>query len=305
MKILCHRGASSRIFESSMSAIKLCLSLGYSGTEVDIRLTKDKKIIVLHDCSLKRTATGLMKYNSITETEYNKIIYKNVNKLLWNDIKKINIGTKKKKERVPLLKDILNFILKKSNTFYVAIEISGSCIDKKSDFNVVIPLKRLLENYPIKIKKRVKLISFGADILMLFKKDKFLSKFERYWIFCKKDFNKTGRYGKKAYIQGESGVDENIASKGIQGFIDFAKRKDMNVSGLDLETECNKSFEKKVKTIKKSGLKVITWVSKHPEHKPTDNNKVQSKNDGSKYRKYLDSIGVDYYTSNIPYSFDP
>ena len=49
LKIICHRGASSQFSENTYMAIKYCHEYGCSGSEIDIQLTKDKKIIILHD----------------------------------------------------------------------------------------------------------------------------------------------------------------------------------------------------------------------------------------------------------------
>ena len=60
MNIICHRGASSQFPENTHLAIKHCLEYGCSGSEIDIQLTKDKKIIILHDITLERTSIGIM-----------------------------------------------------------------------------------------------------------------------------------------------------------------------------------------------------------------------------------------------------
>ena len=142
------------------------------------------------------------------------------------------------------------------------------------------------------ITKKLKLISFGPDILKLLWKDEFFKKFERYWILESRDFDiNKSRYIASAIENPIGGIKENLALKGVSSFIKMAKKKDLNLSGLNLESEISKKFIRRVKKIKKSGLKVITWVHKHP---------IESINDGDKVALFQDKIGVDYFTSNIP-----
>jgi len=51
-----HRGYSSRAPENTMSAFRLCADLHIPGIELDVHLTEDGKIVVIHDHNLKRTA---------------------------------------------------------------------------------------------------------------------------------------------------------------------------------------------------------------------------------------------------------
>jgi hypothetical protein len=156
-------------------------------------------------------------------------------------------------------------------------------------------VKKLLMKYYLKnknITKKLKLISFGPDILKLLWKDEFFKKFERYWILESRDFDiNKSRYIASAIENPIGGIKENLALKGVSSFIKMAKKKDLNLSGLNLESEISKKFIRRVKKIKKSGLKVITWVHKHP---------IESINDGDKVALFQDKIGVDYFTSNIP-----
>lgn len=52
---IAHRGASRHVLENSMLAFKQALILKADVVEFDVRLTRDKKIVVVHDSDLKRT----------------------------------------------------------------------------------------------------------------------------------------------------------------------------------------------------------------------------------------------------------
>ena len=58
MNIFCHRGLydNKKIVENTIKAFKKCIELNLA-LEIDIRVTKDKKIVVFHDKNLKRNAT--------------------------------------------------------------------------------------------------------------------------------------------------------------------------------------------------------------------------------------------------------
>ena len=65
-----HRGLhSSSIAENSMTAFRLAVERGY-GIELDIRLTKDEKLVVFHDNTLDRV-TGA--HGRVDEFDYDEL----------------------------------------------------------------------------------------------------------------------------------------------------------------------------------------------------------------------------------------
>lgn len=58
-----HRGASAACPENTMAAFEKALALGATGIETDVQMTKDGKLVLIHDETLKRTtgAEGLVK----------------------------------------------------------------------------------------------------------------------------------------------------------------------------------------------------------------------------------------------------
>lgn len=53
-----HRGASAVAPENTLSAIALAKRMGADGVEFDVKLTADKKVVLLHDPSVNRTSNG-------------------------------------------------------------------------------------------------------------------------------------------------------------------------------------------------------------------------------------------------------
>lgn len=95
MHLIAHRGLTSKdIKENTLEAFKNAINNGYEGIELDIRKTKDNKIVVIHDKYINRTSNGSG----------------NINKLLYKELLKYNFGSKKKYSKIPLLKDIVKNI---------------------------------------------------------------------------------------------------------------------------------------------------------------------------------------------------
>lgn len=58
MEIIAHRGASAYALENSRAAFRLAHRQGADRVEIDVRATKDGKLVVMHDEFLDRTTTG-------------------------------------------------------------------------------------------------------------------------------------------------------------------------------------------------------------------------------------------------------
>lgn len=117
MQLIAHRGLTTEyIKENTIEAFLNALNNGYDGIELDIRLTKDNKIIVLHDKLINRTSNG----NG------------NINNFTYKDLLKYNFGTKKIKSKIPLLTNVL----KQINNKVVIIELKER-IDKKDLENIL------------------------------------------------------------------------------------------------------------------------------------------------------------------------
>ena len=53
-----HRGASGYAPENTLEAFKLAVEMGADGVELDVQLTKDNQIVVIHDEWIDRTSNG-------------------------------------------------------------------------------------------------------------------------------------------------------------------------------------------------------------------------------------------------------
>lgn len=58
MKVYAHRGYSGKYPENTMLAFRKAIEVGADGVEMDVQLTKDGEVVVIHDETLDRTTTG-------------------------------------------------------------------------------------------------------------------------------------------------------------------------------------------------------------------------------------------------------
>ncbi len=92
-----HRGAAGRAPENTMASFKLAQKLGADLVECDVHVSKDGRVIVIHDASLERTTDRKGRIKNLTAAQ----------------ICRADAGAKYSKkfrgERVPLLSDLLSW----------------------------------------------------------------------------------------------------------------------------------------------------------------------------------------------------
>lgn len=96
--------------ENSLSAIQHALDLGVDIIEIDVRLTLDYELVVIHDKTLERTTNGSGKVSHNKLKEIKKLFLKDANG---------NLTT----ERVPTLKETLEYIGDKAIVFIDKAEL--------------------------------------------------------------------------------------------------------------------------------------------------------------------------------------
>jgi len=96
VEIVGHRGASHDAPENTVAAVKLAWEQRADAAEFDVYLTKDKKVVVIHDKDTKRTAGGL-----------NKVVAEST----LAELRTLDVGTWKGEkyagERIPTLAEVL------------------------------------------------------------------------------------------------------------------------------------------------------------------------------------------------------
>ncbi|MFW5713232.1 MAG: glycerophosphodiester phosphodiesterase [Brevefilum sp.] len=72
-KIIAHRGASAQAPENTMSAFQLALDLQADGIELDVMLTADQQVVVIHDDTVDRTTNGTGQVADMTLEEIRQL----------------------------------------------------------------------------------------------------------------------------------------------------------------------------------------------------------------------------------------
>ncbi|WP_270293246.1 glycerophosphodiester phosphodiesterase family protein [Bacteroides xylanisolvens] len=67
--IFAHRGDWRNAPENSLQAYKSCIDAGFDGIEIDVQMTKDSIIVMMHDQTIDRTTTGTGKVSDYTWAE--------------------------------------------------------------------------------------------------------------------------------------------------------------------------------------------------------------------------------------------
>lgn len=129
VRISAHRGGPTVKYpENALETIQRIVSeIPGVMVEIDVRLTKDQKLVLLHDKDLSRTTTGSGKLSDFTYAELSELSLKD-----W----KGNITNFK----IPLLEEVLNW--SKNRNVYLSLDIKGKetfrpTIDMVEDIGVL------------------------------------------------------------------------------------------------------------------------------------------------------------------------
>jgi glycerophosphoryl diester phosphodiesterase len=91
MMLMGHRGAAALEPENTLLSINLALEIGVDAVEIDVHLTRDKELAVIHDSTLDRTTNGTGPVGSFTLSQ----------------MKKFDAG---KGEHIPSLQEVIDLV---------------------------------------------------------------------------------------------------------------------------------------------------------------------------------------------------
>ena len=161
VSFIAHRGASFLAPENTVSAARLAWKLGADGVEIDIQLTADQKIMVIHDANTKRTSGE-------------DFVIKNSSS---KKLRKLDVGSfkdeKYKGEKIPYLKEIIATV---SPGKKLVVEIKCG--------KEVLPFLEKVVNKSRK-KDQMDFISFDWQVIVLTKK--MFPENKCYWLSSKKE----------------------------------------------------------------------------------------------------------------------
>ena len=128
VRFFSHRGGRMEFDENTIPAFEASYKAGYRGYETDIRMTKDGKLVILHDSNLTRTTDTEGVVEQMTETQIRK-------------------ARTKKGNRVMFLDELMDWLDSKGDVTYVEFELKTTPVD-------LYPEERLRE-YCDKLYERV------------------------------------------------------------------------------------------------------------------------------------------------------
>jgi len=132
--VLGHRGCAGLEPENTISAFKKAINLGVDLIEFDVRMTKDKRLVVIHDEKVDRISNGQGYVEDFT----------------LDEIKKLNL---KKNEKIPTFEEAIDFL--KNEKPKIVIEIK-----EPETSNKILKIIREKE-----IENKVLIVSFWPEVL--------------------------------------------------------------------------------------------------------------------------------------------
>jgi glycerophosphoryl diester phosphodiesterase len=114
MLLIAHRGASGHTPENTLAAFRKAVALGASFIETDLQLTRDSRLVAMHDATVNRTTNGQGAVHDLTLADLRKLDAGS-----W-------FGSEFAGERIPTLEEILEFAKKNDVVFYLELKPGGS-----------------------------------------------------------------------------------------------------------------------------------------------------------------------------------
>jgi len=137
MILIGHRGAKAHAPENTILGFKKGVKLGANAVEFDVRFTKDKIPIIMHDSTLDRTTNGKGKVSSLN----------------FSELRKLDAGNG---EKIPTLKEALLFCKKQKVTPLIELK-------EKQHTKTIADIIKQTKTQPL-------VLSFYPEALKAFKK---------------------------------------------------------------------------------------------------------------------------------------
>lgn len=145
--IFAHRGASGTHPENTMAAFKAAVEKGAGGIELDVQLTKDGEVVIIHDEFVDRTTNGRGAVEHMT----------------WDEISQLDAGSwfslAFKEERIPKLRTFLTWA-----SAYPMLQVNIELKTNKVPYHgIEEAVLKLVDEFGM--KNRVIISSFNFDSL--------------------------------------------------------------------------------------------------------------------------------------------
>lgn len=104
--MLGHRGAKGEKPENTIEGISYALDLGLKAIEIDIHLSADNRLVVIHDDTIDRTTNGSGRVKDLSSSE----------------LRELDAGNG---EKIPYLEEVLDLLDKYSFTLFIEVKSVG------------------------------------------------------------------------------------------------------------------------------------------------------------------------------------
>ncbi len=95
IEVIGHRGAAGLEPENTLRSVRRAIELGVDRVEIDVRVSRDGRLVIMHDETVDRTTNG----------------HGYVSELTFNELRSLDAGMG---EKIPTLKEILEFTMGKA-----------------------------------------------------------------------------------------------------------------------------------------------------------------------------------------------
>lgn len=220
--VAAHRGAHGDAPENSIPSISHAVKVGADIIELDVRLTRDKVPVLLHDADLSRTTNGTGMISDLT----------------WNEIQDLYLvrgDGSHSLERIPLLSDalteasdsiIVNLDLKVSDITEIVdvvknSQYKSSVMFYRSDLETLSKVRELSPNAVVmplaKSKDQAKFFASNFDLEIVHLQEKYASRSLANYLDKKRTSNWLNSLGKmdKLLIRGSRTAVDGLISSGV------------------------------------------------------------------------------------------
>ena len=111
--VIAHRGASGHAPENTLAAFRKALQMGAGFIETDLQLSRDARLVAIHDETLERTTNGKGAVQDLTLAELRKLDAGS-----W-------LGSDFIQEKIPTVEEILLFSRQHDVNFYLEMKPTG------------------------------------------------------------------------------------------------------------------------------------------------------------------------------------
>ena len=186
-RIIAHRGASAEAPENTLAAADLAWRQGADGIEIDVRMTRDNKIVVIHDATVKRTAGKPARIHTTNLTQLRQF-----------DVGRFK-GAEWAGERLPTLEEMIRTVPRGKHI----------CIELKSGSRLIHGLAEVLARTGLDVTQ-VSFLAFDRNLISSMKQS--LPQYRALW-------NKHGLFRMNPSIQKliDQAVDSGLDGLSVGG----------------------------------------------------------------------------------------